>query len=171
MQSTRSKKLPRYASDEDAEKFVAESDLSEYDLSGFRRLSEVVEERRAGRPALGDKAKEHVSLRLDREVIAKFRATGKGWQGRINEVLRNSRPASSTAVYASRLAVTGAFTGKAAKPAAATAKKVVGRTATGEVVGKPAKATVAKKAAGAKAASTVTRPSAKRSKPASKKPA
>ena len=41
MKSTRLEKLPQYASDEDAERFVAQSDLSEYDLSGFRPLSVV----------------------------------------------------------------------------------------------------------------------------------
>jgi uncharacterized protein (DUF4415 family) len=29
-----------------------------------------------------------ISIRLDQEVIAKFKATGPGWQSRINEVLR-----------------------------------------------------------------------------------
>jgi uncharacterized protein (DUF4415 family) len=31
-----------------------------------------------------------VSIRLDQDVIAKFKATGPGWQSRINEVLRKS---------------------------------------------------------------------------------
>jgi len=33
------KPLPRFASDEEAQKFTDEADLSEYDLSGFRPLS------------------------------------------------------------------------------------------------------------------------------------
>ena len=32
--------------------------------------------------------KELVSLRLDRDVVERWRATGPGWQSRINEVLR-----------------------------------------------------------------------------------
>ena len=32
--------------------------------------------------------KQQVSLRLDPDVIAKFRATGRGWQARINAVLK-----------------------------------------------------------------------------------
>lgn len=28
------------------------------------------------------------SIRLDQDVVAKFKATGPGWQSRINEVLR-----------------------------------------------------------------------------------
>ncbi|WP_174284756.1 BrnA antitoxin family protein [Sphingomonas bacterium] len=31
-----------------------------------------------------------VTLRLDPDVLAKFRATGPGWQSRMNEVLRNA---------------------------------------------------------------------------------
>ncbi|MFN3433835.1 MAG: BrnA antitoxin family protein [Sphingomonas sp.] len=32
--------------------------------------------------------KKQVTLRLDQDVIAKFRATGPGWQARINAALR-----------------------------------------------------------------------------------
>ena len=42
---------------------------------------------RRGRPAL-DKPKQAVSLRLDADVIAYFKAGGPGWQTRINERLR-----------------------------------------------------------------------------------
>ena len=45
---------------------------------------------RAGRPRLGDAAKQQVTLRLDPDVLAKFREGGPGWQGRINAVLRKS---------------------------------------------------------------------------------
>jgi uncharacterized protein (DUF4415 family) len=31
-----------------------------------------------------------ISMRLDRDVIEEFRATGPGWQSRINEVLRRA---------------------------------------------------------------------------------
>jgi len=47
-----------------------------------------------GRPAL-DAPKRLVSLRLDPEVIDRFRATGPGWQSRINEVLREHLPEGS----------------------------------------------------------------------------
>ena len=33
-----------------------------------------------------------ISIRLDRAVVEKFRATGPGWQSRINEVLRKATP-------------------------------------------------------------------------------
>lgn len=31
-----------------------------------------------------------VHLRLDRDVVERFRATGKGWQSRINEILKQA---------------------------------------------------------------------------------
>lgn len=34
--------------------------------------------------------KEAVTIRLDHDVLAKFRATGPGWQTRINELLRRA---------------------------------------------------------------------------------
>ena len=41
-----------------------------------------------GRPP--GSAKEQVSLRLDREVLGRFRADGPGWQTRINAALRRA---------------------------------------------------------------------------------
>lgn len=41
-----------------------------------------------GRPP-GSGKKEQVTLRLDAEILEQFRATGNGWQTRINEVLRD----------------------------------------------------------------------------------
>ena len=43
---------------------------------------------RRGRPPAGVRAKLQQSLRLSPEVIAHVRATGPGWQARIDEVLR-----------------------------------------------------------------------------------
>ena len=43
-----------------------------------------------GRPRGSDK--QQVSLRLDRDVIERFRAGGPGWQTRINEALRRAAP-------------------------------------------------------------------------------
>ena len=45
---------------------------------------------RMGRPPLGDMAKKQVTLRLDSDVVAAFRAGGPGWQSRINAVLRKA---------------------------------------------------------------------------------
>ena len=43
--------------------------------------------KRPGRPK-SDAAKKLIALRLDPDVIERFRATGPGWQSRINGVLR-----------------------------------------------------------------------------------
>ena len=43
---------------------------------------------RVGRPPIGAAAKQQVTLRLDSDVLAKFREGGPGWQGRINAALR-----------------------------------------------------------------------------------
>jgi uncharacterized protein (DUF4415 family) len=42
-----------------------------------------------GRP-LGSGSRELISLRLDKDVLAVFRATGPGWQSRINDTLKRS---------------------------------------------------------------------------------
>lgn len=57
-------------------------------LEVFPEFTEAVRRAR-GRPAI-DNPKKQVSLRLDADVIDAFRATGKGWQGRINEALRKA---------------------------------------------------------------------------------
>ena len=45
---------------------------------------------RPGRPPLGDAPKRQVTLRLDGDVLDRFRAGGPGWQSRINAVLRGA---------------------------------------------------------------------------------
>lgn len=59
-----------------------------------RPAAEVVPEtveayrRSRGRPAGSNK--QSISLRLDKDVIEHFRATGPGWQARINDALKAS---------------------------------------------------------------------------------
>lgn len=43
---------------------------------------------KGGRPKGSNK--ETVTLRIDKDVVAKLRASGPGWQSRINELLRQS---------------------------------------------------------------------------------
>jgi uncharacterized protein (DUF4415 family) len=45
--------------------------------------------RRPGRPPKADR-KVSVTLRLDRDVVERFKATGAGWQTRINAALKKS---------------------------------------------------------------------------------
>lgn len=74
------------------------SDNSEWtaeEMQKARPFSEVFPElmqsmhRSRGRP-LAEVRKQQISIRLDAEVIEKFKATGKGWQARINEALRKA---------------------------------------------------------------------------------
>lgn len=44
---------------------------------------------RPGRP-ISENPKKQVTLRLDPDVVEKFRASGKGWQSRINAELRKA---------------------------------------------------------------------------------
>ncbi len=68
---------------------------TEEDFKNARPFAEVFPDlaesiRRArGRPAVAA-PKRQISLRLDPDVIDAFKATGKGWQGRINEALRKA---------------------------------------------------------------------------------
>lgn len=56
-------------------------------ISLAERAVAQAEEAKAGRPHSG---KQVVSIRLDPDVIEKFRATGPGWQARMNEALRKA---------------------------------------------------------------------------------
>ncbi len=64
-----------------------EPDLTDPDAPDFAGIMRAERKRLRGRPA-GSGRKDAVSLRVDRDVLAGFRATGRGWQTRINEVLR-----------------------------------------------------------------------------------
>jgi uncharacterized protein (DUF4415 family) len=52
--------------------------LSEHELAAFPRTREALERQ----------GKVPISIRLDPEVLAHFRAGGRGWQTRINEMLK-----------------------------------------------------------------------------------
>lgn len=45
-----------------------------------------------GRPKL-ERPKIQVTLRLDQDIVERFRAGGPGWQGRMNEVLKKAAQA------------------------------------------------------------------------------
>lgn len=68
---------------------------TEEDFKNARPFAEVFPDlaesirRSRGRPAV-DMPKRQISLRLDPDVIDAFKATGKGWQGRINDALRKA---------------------------------------------------------------------------------
>jgi uncharacterized protein (DUF4415 family) len=68
---------------------------TEEDFKKARPFAEVFPEfaesirRSRGRPA-EESPKRQISLRLDPDVIDAFKATGKGWQGRINHAIRKA---------------------------------------------------------------------------------
>ena len=59
-------------------------------LSAFPELEAALVKNKGGRPRGSDK--ELVSIRLDRDVLERFRAGGPGWQTRMNEALRRVAP-------------------------------------------------------------------------------
>lgn len=71
--------------------WVDPDDVSELTDEFFRRADELDGEKlvRRGRPKAAA-TKEAVKLRLDADLLAALRATGDGWQTRINDMLRAS---------------------------------------------------------------------------------
>jgi|TARA_R110000822_G_scaffold33443_4_gene95365 uncharacterized protein (DUF4415 family) len=86
-------------SKEIVEPWLEPEDLAEWTEDQFRRAALYKKGKllrpadgtltRPGRPKL-ENPKQQVTLRLDKIVLEKFRATGAGWQTRINEELRKS---------------------------------------------------------------------------------
>lgn len=75
---------------------VDSPELTDEELAQARPFAEVYPDlaesiRRArGRPKVASPLQQ-ISLRLDPDVIEKFKATGKGWQSRINDVLKAAK--------------------------------------------------------------------------------
>ena len=71
-------------------------ELTDEELATARPFREVFPDlyeeiqRSRGRPKSAA-PKKQISIRLDPEVIEKFRATGPGWQSRINEILKAAK--------------------------------------------------------------------------------
>ncbi|CAG9173015.1 hypothetical protein LMG23992_02394 [Cupriavidus laharis] len=104
MSSKRKIHIPDSAEDQ-ALTLAAESDadnppLTEKELAEMQPAREVLPKlageavarsllKPRGRPALpADQRKVTLNMRADRDVIEAFKATGEGWQTRINDVLR-----------------------------------------------------------------------------------
>ena len=61
-------------------------------VPGTARLVPAEEvRRRPGRPRVPS-PKQQITLRIDQDVLERFKATGAGWQGRINEHLKTFDP-------------------------------------------------------------------------------
>jgi uncharacterized protein (DUF4415 family) len=81
---------------EDWDEVSDNPEWTEADFARARPFAEVFPElaasiARSRAAAAATKKSRQVSLRLDPDVIAKFKATGKGWQSRINAVLRAAK--------------------------------------------------------------------------------
>ncbi len=55
----------------------------------FPALAEAMRRNAVGRPK-AENPKVAVSLRLDQEIVARFKASGPGWQTRMNNALREA---------------------------------------------------------------------------------
>ena len=72
-------------------------ELMAEDFAAMRPTAEVLPElvaswrKRGERGPQKSPTKQQVTLRLDRDVVERFRATGEGWQSRINDALRRAR--------------------------------------------------------------------------------
>lgn len=64
---------------------IADPDAAPFTDAEWVQVKPLV---RRGRP-LGSGTKTQVTLRLDVEVVEKFRASGDGWQTRINDALKS----------------------------------------------------------------------------------
>jgi uncharacterized protein (DUF4415 family) len=58
-------------------------------------MRQELEKRRVDHPA-GTANKEQVAIRLDKDILSAFRATGAGWQTRMNDVLKKWLNSHST---------------------------------------------------------------------------
>ncbi len=56
----------------------------------FPEFAERIRRNLGGRPKASN-PKQAISIRLDSDVVAKFKATGPGWQGRMNEALKQAK--------------------------------------------------------------------------------
>ena len=102
------RKKPRHApavlSNEDEERVQAmiaadpdDGEASDEALAQAKPLTDALPDlaaalrRSAGGRPPSDDPKVPISIRLDRAVLEKFRATGPGWQSRINDLLRKAK--------------------------------------------------------------------------------
>ena len=85
------KSAPEWTDPDDAREWTDDRlGRAEYAVGGkVLREARGTLTRRRGRPKLA-KPKEQISVRLDSDVLAALRASGPGWQARMNQVLRKA---------------------------------------------------------------------------------
>ena len=84
------KRKPLTDADGEVRELTAEDFRHFKPLDHFPELAKLVRGRGERGPQKTP-TKQQVTLRLDRDVLQRFRATGAGWQGRINEALKKAR--------------------------------------------------------------------------------
>lgn len=55
----------------------------------FAQVLEIEKIRQRGRPSVAS-PRQQISIRLDPDLLAHYKAMGKGWQGRLNDDLRKA---------------------------------------------------------------------------------
>ena len=75
---------------EDPEDSEATDDQLARATSFYDMFPEIAARRGRGRPR-SESPKQHVSLRLDADVLEKWKSTGPGWQQRVNAALRRAK--------------------------------------------------------------------------------
>jgi uncharacterized protein (DUF4415 family) len=85
------KSAPEWVDPDDAREWTDDQlSRTEYAIGGkVVREAQGTLTRRRGRPKLAS-PKEQISVRLDSDVLAALRASGPGWQARLNQVLRKA---------------------------------------------------------------------------------
>jgi uncharacterized protein (DUF4415 family) len=68
---------------------AADPDTYELSATEIAQLKPFNETRNKGGRPKSESPKEQVSIRFDAAVLAAFRASGEGWQTRMNDVLRD----------------------------------------------------------------------------------
>jgi len=89
--------LPPLTDDEGEVREITEEDLK-YALTFDQLPPELQRALRALRGPQKAPTKQQISIRLSQDVLAAYRATGPGWQSRIDDVLRAAMPTSQGAV-------------------------------------------------------------------------
>ena len=85
-----SKRKPLTDAEGEVRELTAEDIRHFKPLDAFPELAALVRGRGERGPQKAP-TKQQVTLRLDRDVLDRFRSTGPGWQVRINEALRKAR--------------------------------------------------------------------------------
>lgn len=73
---------------EDIPEWTEEDFKNARPLSDFPELAEAMRRARGERGPQIAPVKQRVGLRLDADILSHFRASGRGWQARINDILK-----------------------------------------------------------------------------------